>query len=149
MEEQPKSKSERRDFLKTIFQGGLLAFLGVTIYPIVSFLKPPKQEEVEVKSVSVGKLGDFKVGDSKLVRFGNKPVIVILAEEGKYTALSATCTHLDCTVQYKNDEKVIWCACHNGKYNLHGKNISGPPPKPLDKYFVSIKNEEIIVSKEA
>jgi len=149
MEEHLETKNERRDFLKKIFTGGFLAFIGVTLYPIVSFLKPPKQEEVEVKSVSAGKVDELKVGDSKLVRFGTKPVIIIHADDGTFTALSATCTHLDCTVQYKNDEKVIWCACHNGKYNLHGKNISGPPPKPLDKYFISIKNEEIIVSKEA
>jgi len=142
-------KKDRRDFLKIFLSGGLLGFAAITIYPIISFLKPPKQTEVEVTSVVVGKIDDIKPGESKIIRFGNKPVIIIHTEDDKFRALSATCTHLDCTVQYKKDEKIIWCACHNGKYDLYGKNVSGPPPRPLDKYNVTIKNDELIVSKEA
>jgi len=142
-------KNNRRSFLKVLLTGGLAGFAAITIYPILSFLNPPKQTEVEVTSVVVGKVDDIKPGDSKIIRFGNKPVIIIRRDENNFTALSATCTHLDCTVQYKKDEKIIWCACHNGKYDLYGKNISGPPPRPLDKFNVAIKNNELIVSKEA
>ena len=97
----------------------------------------------------LGNIDDIKPGESKIIRFGNKPVIIIHTDDNKFRALSATCTHLDCTVQYKKDEKIIWCACHNGKYDLYGKNVSGPPPRPLDKFNVTIKNDELIVSKEA
>ena len=142
-------KNDRRSFLKVLLSGGLTGFAAITIYPILSFLNPPKQTEVEVNSVVVGKVDDIKPGDSKIIRFGNKPVIIIRRDENNFTALSATCTHLDCTVQYKKDEKIIWCACHNGKYDLYGKNVSGPPPRPLDKFNVAIKNDELIVSKEA
>jgi Rieske Fe-S protein len=142
-------KNNRRSFLKALLTGGLAGFAAITVYPILSFLNPPKQTEVEVNSVVVGKVDDIKPGDSKIIRFGNKPVIIIRSDEKNFTALSATCTHLDCTVQYKKDEKIIWCACHNGKYDLYGKNISGPPPRPLDKFNVAIKNDELIVSKEA
>jgi cytochrome b6-f complex iron-sulfur subunit len=142
-------KKDRRDFLKFFLSTGLAGFAAITIYPILSFLNPPKQTEVEVTSVIAGKVGDFKPGDSKIIRFGNKPVIIIRMDDNNFRALSATCTHLDCTVQYKKDEKIIWCACHNGKYDLYGKNVSGPPPKPLDKFNIAIKNDELIVSKEA
>jgi Rieske Fe-S protein len=142
-------KNGRRNFLKYFLSGGLAGFAAITIYPILSFLNPPKQTEVEVNSVVVGKLDDIKPGESKIIRFGNKPVIIIHTNDNKFRALSATCTHLDCTVQYKKDEKIIWCACHNGKYDLYGNNVSGPPPKPLTKFNVTIKNDELIVSKEA
>lgn len=142
-------KNDRRSFLKVLLSGGLVGFAAITIYPILSFLNPPKQTEVEVNSVVVGKVDDIKPGDSKIIRFGNKPVIIIRTNDNNFRALSATCTHLDCTVQYKKDEKIIWCACHNGKYDLYGKNISGPPPRPLNKFNVTIKNDELIVSKEA
>ena len=148
MEKKETRKEGRRDFLKWSLTSGIVAFLGTTLYPILSFLKPPKQVEVEVSSVNAGKIDTLPKGESRLVRFGTKPVIVIHTDDDKIIALSATCTHLDCTVQYKNDEKVIWCACHNGKYNLHGQNVSGPPPKPLSKYLVSIKNNDIIINKE-
>jgi Rieske Fe-S protein len=142
-------KNGRRNFLKYFLSGGFAGFAAITIYPILSFLNPPKQTEVEITSVVVGKVGDIKPGDSKIIRFGNKPVIIIRMDDNNFRALSATCTHLDCTVQYKKDEKIIWCACHNGKYDLYGKNVSGPPPRPLDKFNVIIKNDELIVSKEA
>jgi cytochrome b6-f complex iron-sulfur subunit len=142
-------KKNRRGFLKYLLSGGLAGFAAITIYPILSFLNPPKQTEVEVTSVVVGKADDMKPGDSKIIRFGNKPVIIIRMDDNNFRALSATCTHLDCTVQYKKDEKIIWCACHNGKYDLFGRNVSGPPPRPLEQYSVVIKKDDLIVSKEA
>jgi Rieske Fe-S protein len=57
------------------------------------------------------------------------------------------CTHLQCTVQYRSDTQHIWCACHNGHYDLNGRNIAGPPPKPLEQYLVNIRGDEIVVSK--
>jgi cytochrome b6-f complex iron-sulfur subunit len=66
---------------------------------------------------------------------------------GEFRAFEAVCTHLDCTVQFKKDLGVIWCACHNGKYDLNGRNISGPPPRPLNPYKVIVQGEEVFVSK--
>jgi Rieske Fe-S protein len=65
-----------------------------------------------------------------------------------YVAFTAVCTHLNCTVQYRDDLKEIWCACHNGHFDLNGQVISGPPPRPLKEYRVAIKGEEIFVSTE-
>jgi cytochrome b6-f complex iron-sulfur subunit len=138
--------SKRRDFLKVFLSTGLMGFAAITMYPVISFLKPPKQREVEVTSMSIGITDDFKPGDSKIIRFGKTPVLVIKDEEENFKAFSATCTHLDCTVQYKKDEKIIWCACHNGKYDMQGRNIAGPPPRPLDKYLIKIKNNEVFVT---
>ena len=138
----------RRSFIGTILTIGLSGLAGSILYPIVRYLVPPKQREVEVSNVSGGKLKDMENDSYKIVRFGNKPVILIKTDKGELKALSAQCTHLDCTVQYKKSEGVIWCACHNGKYDLTGRNISGPPPRPLDPYLVKLKGEEIIISKK-
>ncbi len=139
---------ERRNFLKYLIGGGLIGFASV-LYPIFSFLKPPKQADVEVTSASAGKLSEFEKGTGKIVRFGNKPILVIRTPNGEVKAFSATCTHFDCTVQYKKELEIIWCACHNGKYDLNGKNIAGPPPRPLDVFRVVMKGDEIIISKKA
>ncbi len=42
---------------------------------------------------------------------------------------------------------MIWCACHNGRYDLTGKNVSGPPPRPLEEFHVNVRGDEIIVSR--
>ncbi|MBI2884427.1 MAG: Rieske 2Fe-2S domain-containing protein, partial [Candidatus Methylomirabilis oxyfera] len=62
-------------------------------------------------------------------------------------AFSAVCTHLQCTVQYREDRQDIWCACHNGVYDLNGKNISGPPPRPLEALKLNVRGDQIIVMK--
>jgi Rieske Fe-S protein len=43
----------------------------------------------------------------------------------------------------------IWCACHNGRYDLTGKNVAGPPPRPLEAFDVSVRNDEIMISRRA
>lgn len=146
VQSKPDQKS-RRDFLKYLLNLGVLGFVASIFYPLIAYLKPPKQNEVVVTSVSAGKLSDFEKDSGKIIRFGNKPVIVIRTASGDVRALSAVCTHLECTVQYRKDMGTIWCACHNGKYDLNGKNISGPPPRPLDPYKVIIKGDEILISK--
>ena len=129
--------------------GSLFAWIGSILYPLIAYLKPPKQGSAEVTSVKVGKLADLQPDSGILVRFGTKPVIVVRSASGEVKAFSATCTHLDCTVQYRQDMGVIWCACHNGKYDLNGRNIAGPPPRPLDEYRVIVQGEEVSVSKIA
>jgi len=139
--------ADRRGFLKIVLSGGLLALAGAILYPIFAYLKPPKQGEVEVSSVSAGKLSEIEKESGKIVKFGTKPVILIRTAAGDLRAFSATCTHLDCTVQFRKDFGLIWCACHNGKYDLNGRNVSGPPPRPLDEYRVVVQGDEVLISK--
>lgn len=143
------TKTNRRDFLNYILSISGLGFIVSVLYPIIAYLKPPRQSEVEVSNVLACKLSELEKESYKIIRFGNKPVILIRTVEDKLVAFSATCTHLDCTVQYRKDFGTIWCACHNGKYDLTGRNISGPPPRPLDKYKVVLKGEDIYISKMA
>ena len=144
-----RAKTKRRDFLKVILTGGLLGFIASVFYPLFSYLKPPKQNEVAVSSVLAGKISDFADNTGKIIKFGNQPAILIRLKDGDFRAFSAVCTHLGCTVQYRADWGVIWCACHNGKYDLNGKNISGPPPRPLTEYNVIEKGKEVYISKTA
>jgi len=128
----------RRKFLDLFLTGtGLAAVIGV-IYPIFRYLTPPKQEEAVVSSVNLGPSKDFPNNTGKIFRFGNKPGILIRSSDGKFRAFYATCTHLDCIVQYDAKGGDIWCACHGGRYDLNGKNISGPPPRPLPALAVNV-----------
>lgn len=138
---------KRRSFIDIILAGGLLGWFGSVLYPVVSFLKPPQVPEANVGSVKAGPAADIPVNSGKIVKFGRKPVIVLHTDAGDFRAFSATCTHLSCIVQYRGDLKQIWCACHNGIYDTYGRNVSGPPPKPLDEYAVNIVNGEILVSQ--
>lgn len=143
-------KSKRRDFLSILLGGGFFAWLIALFYPVFKYLEPPPLEEAKVTSVKIGAVEDMAKDSGKIIKFGNKPVIVIRKKSGAYVALSAVCTHLDCIVQYRKDYGQIYCACHNGRYDLNGKNISGPPPAPLAPYGVKIVKDEVIIhQKEA
>jgi cytochrome b6-f complex iron-sulfur subunit len=140
--------SPRRGFL-TKFMGACIAFVATTIlYPVARFLNPPSISEAVQSSVVVGKITDFVANSGTLFQFGRQPGILVRLQDGEFRAYHATCTHLDCTVQYSTESRSIWCACHNGYYDLNGNNISGPPPRPLDKFTVIIHGEEVIVSQD-
>jgi Rieske Fe-S protein len=68
-------------------------------------------------------------------------------------AFNAVCTHVDCTVIYRSDPGDIFCNCHDGVYDLSGQNVSGPPPRPLEMYQVTLRGdqgkEEIVVSRKS
>ena len=102
---------------------------------------------VEANAVKAGLASEFPNDTAQIVKFGRTPVLLIRTDTGLFRAFSATCTHLDCIVQYRADLKHIWCACHNGHYDLQGRTLSGPPPRPLPLFAVDVVNDEIIVSK--
>ena len=70
-------------------------------------------------------------------------VLLFRTAGGELKALTAKCTHLDCTVQYREARSDIWCACHNGTYDTKGMNVSGPPPRPLKSLEVKVRGEKI------
>lgn len=142
------NKTKRRDFLNILLGGGFVAWLGALLFPVIKFLNPPAVEEVKVSNVKIGPVDSMEKDSGKIIKFGNKPVIVIRKQSGEYAAFGGVCTHLDCIVQYRKDYGQIYCACHNGRYDLNGRVVSGPPPAPLPKYNVTIKNNEVIVFQE-
>jgi Rieske Fe-S protein len=112
-------------------------------------MNPPSVPEAAVNEVAAGKAGDLKANSGKIVKFGARPVLLIHAGEANWRAFSAVCTHLNCTVQYQEASHQIWCACHNGLYDLNGRVVSGPPPKPLEEYAVHIRGEQVVISRGA
>jgi len=137
----------RRKFVNVLIGGGLLGWLASVLYPVFSFLDPPEQPEANVNSIKAGLVSDFAEDSGQIIKFGRTPVLLIRTESGEFRAFAATCTHLDCLVQYRSDLNHIWCACHNGHYDLSGNNISGPPPRPLPAFTVNVVDGEVIVSK--
>ena len=138
----------RRSFLRILLGGGMLASAASFFYPLVRYLVPPAAVDLGGDTVAAAKVGDLKPNSSKIFKFGTRPGLLVMGADGNYRALSATCTHLGCTVQYRNDTKQIWCACHNGTYDLAGRNVSGPPPRPLEQFDVHVKGDDIFVSRK-
>jgi Rieske Fe-S protein len=84
-----------------------------------------------------------------MVRFGSRPVLLIRTSDTEWRAFDGTCTHLNCTVQYQQEGRQIWCACHNGFYDLNGKVVSGPPPRALAQYEVNVRGDDVVITKRS
>ncbi len=147
VDEAPAPTSLRRRFIEYLLGGGLVASALSVLYPLLRYLVPPAATDLGSDTVVAGKVGELKRNSGKVFRFGNRPALLVLTAEGKYRAMAATCTHLNCTVQYRGDVQQVWCACHNGFYDLNGRNIAGPPPRPLETYDVHVGGDEVIVSR--
>jgi Rieske Fe-S protein len=147
-EDSQQVRPARRRLVEVLLGGGVFASVVSFIYPVLKYLAPPTVPDLGQDDVVACRVGDLKPNGSKVFRFGSRPALLLLTAEGEYHAVSAVCTHLGCTVQYRNDMHVIWCACHNGTYGLDGRNVSGPPPRPLESFQVNIRGNEIVVSRK-
>jgi cytochrome b6-f complex iron-sulfur subunit len=143
-----QSESARRRVIEIFLGGGLLASFASFIYPVLRYLIPPAVVDLGGDEVVAAKLSELKPNSAMIFRFGSRPGLLIMTSDGTYRALSATCTHLGCTVQYRSDLREIWCPCHNGIYDLNGRNISGPPPRPLEAFDVHLRGDEIVVIRK-
>lgn len=141
---------DRRRFLNWFLGTTAGAFLFTVFYPISRYLVPPKVQESTSRTVILSiKPADVKPNSGQIFRFGSQPAILVRTPAGELKAFTAVCTHLACIVQYRNDLNHIWCACHNGHFDLNGQNLSGPPPRPLEQYVVNVRGDQIVVSKGA
>ena len=140
----------RRSFINWFLGTSGGAFLLSVLYPLSRYLIPPEVAESTAGTVTLSiKPADVKPNSGQIFKFGSRPGILVRTPAGELRAFSAVCTHLNCTVQYRADTSEIWCACHNGHYDLNGKNQAGPPPRPLDAYVVNARGDQIVVSKGA
>lgn len=143
------SEISRRAFLNLVKKGLAVTGLTAMFGSIVAFFYPPKLEETPSEPVLVCKEEELPVNESKTVRFGRYPALVINTPEG-LRAYSAVCTHFACVCKWEADKSQIACPCHDGFFDpLDGHVIAGPPPTPLDPIPVNIVNGEIYVGGEA
>ena len=137
----------RRYFVNSLLSSGMVATAASIFYPILKFVIPPESGESAVMSVTAGRPDDIQPNSGIIFQFGGEPGLLLRTAEGELRAFSARCTHLNCTVQYDPAARNILCACHGGEFDLNGKNVAGPPPKPLTAYSVNVRGDDIVVSK--
>jgi cytochrome b6-f complex iron-sulfur subunit len=125
------------------------AFLGLWglggLGVLGAYLAPRHGEGLAERIVHVGPLEEFRVGEGRLVRHGVTPLIVIRLDQTQFSAVSAVCTHVRCILNFDAQRKAIVCPCHDGRFDLSGNVVSGPPPRPLLRYEVAVRAGEVYV----
>jgi cytochrome b6-f complex iron-sulfur subunit len=142
--------ASRRRFVDWLLGTSIGGLVVAVLYPTARYVVPPSSGESTASSVTLPiKADDVEPNSGQIFKFGSQPGILVRLATGEFRAFSAKCTHLGCIVQYRADLGQIWCACHNGHFDLNGRNVSGPPPSPLAAFDVNVRGDEIVVSKGA
>ncbi len=137
----------RRRFVEML--GGLVAliFSGGLASMVLRYLWPAAGKEGGGGEVKIAMSNEVPVGSAKLFRFPDpdtgKASLLIHTPAG-FRAFGAVCTHLGCIAAWKQDENIILCPCHLGKFDPNtGNVIAGPPPSPLPAIEIAEKEGAI------
>jgi cytochrome b6-f complex iron-sulfur subunit len=127
----------RRSFLDLLLGTTVGAWLVTALYPVVRYLKPLQAASPAGPArLDQAERDKLEKAGFVIVPFGTRRVLVFKDDQSELRALDAKCTHEGCTVQYVADESVVWCACHNARFDVDGNVVSGPPPRPLPRFTV-------------
>lgn len=136
----------RRALLERAIGAAAAATLTGMAVPAGIYLWPMRREAPDGGLVPAGRADDLPVGEARLVKLRDAPVILVRTSQEETRALSAVCTHLGCLVEWRKGQQDLYCPCHGGRFDLDGKVIGGPPPRPLPRYAVTIADGELQVS---
>ncbi|MCB0807128.1 MAG: Rieske (2Fe-2S) protein [Bacteroidales bacterium] len=145
----------RRSFIIRVLYGigGVLG--AITMVPVISALFSPLLRNTPRDWRVVGRVNDFKIGKTVLVKYKNALPLewsglssetaswLQRNSEKEFTAFAINCTHLGCPVRWEGDAELFLCPCHGGVYNKDGSYAAGPPPHGLNKYPVRIRNNNV------
>jgi cytochrome b6-f complex iron-sulfur subunit len=141
----------RRKFVKAGMAVAGAAYAAALGYPLYRYLASPAERAAAlaaVKEVALDGADKLPREAALMFKFAGRPAMLLHHADDTWTALTAVCTHLGCTVQFDKERKAIYCACHGGVYDAKtGANISGPPPKPLAQYKAQILPGKVVISR--
>lgn len=138
----------RRRLIGYLAGFSVVSTLGGMLVPVVGYLWPKSAAASYGGPARVGKADDFPVGSGTVVAVHDKPVIVVNTKAGGLKAFSAICTHLGCVVYWHPQKSIIHSPCHDGLFNpINGSVISGPPPRPLPEYELTVKDGQVYIGK--
>jgi cytochrome b6-f complex iron-sulfur subunit len=136
--DETKQIARRRRFV----MASVLGFLGVNFVMFLRFFLPRALYEPKT-NFTIGYPSDFGFGvDTK---FQNQYRIWVVRNTEGIFVISAICTHLGCTPDWKASENKFKCPCHGSGYDPEGINFEGPAPRPMDRAHVELDPEGRIV----
>lgn len=137
----------RRDFVKLVTAGVATVIATMLGLPVVRYLIDPALEEQETSAwIPLGRLDAFEINKPTLVNFSHTrrhgwektvssyAVYVVRRSAQDIVVFSNRCTHLACRVNWREEEQQYVCPCHDGRFGREGEVLSGPPPRPLERY---------------
>lgn len=151
----------RKDFLSiaTLSIGGVISLM-MGIPAVAYVLGPALVRENQRGWTRLGAIKKVELGTPTLFKANIKRNsgwlveedaigVYVLTDNGRdFIVMSNICTHLGCRVRWIADKEIFLSPCHNGVFDREGRVISGPPPRPLDRFEVKIENNQLLIGKK-
>lgn len=148
----------RKNFMSLVTWsiGGLIS-LGIGI-PAIAYIVGPTLSSTTIQDwIRLGPISKVELKMPTLFKFTiqrktgwivneEEISVYVLTDNGRdFIAMSNICTHLGCRVRWISEQGEFFCPCHNGVFDKQGNVVSGPPPRPLDRYEVKVEDDQIFV----
>jgi menaquinol-cytochrome c reductase iron-sulfur subunit len=151
------SSSSRRSFFARVIVAAA-GLIGISLaVPLSGYVASPALKRRERRWLDAGLVGDLPVDEPTqrdLIMTVTDGYMEVAAVKGIWalrrgvtdvTVYSPICTHLGCGFRWDGGEKKFKCPCHGSEYDLDGKVVGGPAPRPLDRLPVKIENGRLVV----
>lgn len=152
-----KNRLTRREFLEWVTKTNVTIIAVLYAIPAIAYIIGDSLRRRVENWIPLGQVSKVELGTPTLfkarvtrtagwVSSNDEFFIYVLTENGRdFIALSNICTHLGCRVRWIADREQFYCPCHVGIFDKEGNVISGPPPRPLDRYMVKVEREQISI----
>ena len=154
-----EGKMSRRDFMKAAI-AGISGVIGAVIgIPAIAYVMGPALAKATDTWIRLGTVNKVELGNPTLfkttietqtgwINAEEEFSAYVLTENGQdFVAMSNICTHLGCRVRWIPDKEGFYCPCHNGVFAKDGTVISGPPPRPLDRFESKVEDGVLFVKR--
>jgi len=149
---------DRKGFVKIVTSalGSIMAAI-VGIPMIGYFISPATKKSSGDDWIALGSLENYPPGSPTMFNFNltkvngwersskSYGVFVLRSEGGEVEVFSDVCTHLSCRVNWNEDTQEFACPCHAAFFDKDGAVISGPPPRPLDRYEIKLEENQLFI----
>lgn len=133
----------RRQFLNLAWAASLAGLFGQAGAALLDFFQPRIEPGSFGGKITAGHVDEFEPASVSHVRQGR--FYISRLEDGGLLALWHQCTHLGCTIPWREEEGRFHCPCHSSIFNPEGEVLSGPAPRPMDSFPIEIVDGEVVV----
>jgi menaquinol-cytochrome c reductase iron-sulfur subunit len=143
---------DRRRFITLLLSFIASAIAAILGFPLAAFFTLPALKRSETRWLEAGPVASFKQGETKKISarpltgqvwpHDIPPVSLYVLNHGggRFTLFHVHCSHVGCPVQWNSQAIRFFCPCHGGVFDLDGRVLAGPPPRPLDRYEYKVEN---------
>ncbi len=153
-----KQQLKRRDFMSiATWAIGILIGAGLGLPAAAYIIGPALREEEAYAWIRLGSKSKVELGIPTLFKAKierqtgwivneEEIAVYVLTENGRdFVAMSNICTHLGCRVRWIKDQDQFFCPCHNGVFDKAGGVVSGPVPRPLDRFEMKVEDDQLFI----